>query len=144
MSEKIKVGDKVSVNYTGKFENGEVFDSSEGRAPLEFTVGAGELIKGFDQAVVGMAEGEKKSVHIEAQDAYGERSDDRVFDLPKDRVPEDMNLEVGMQVQLNDKDNNPVPAVVSAIKEDAIELDVNHPLAGKVLQFDIEIVGIGL
>ena len=144
MSEKIKVGDKISVNYTGKLENGDIFDSSEGRAPLEFTVGAGELIKGFDQAVVGMEVGDKKTVHIEAGDAYGERSDDRVFDLPKDRVPEEMKLEVGMQVQLKDKDNNPIPAIVSAIKEDAIELDVNHPLAGKMLQFDIEVVETGL
>ena len=144
MSEKIKNGDKISVNYTGKLDTGDIFDTSEGRAPLEFTVGAGELIKGFDEAVVGMAAGEKKSIQIEAQDAYGERSEDRVINLPKDRVPEDMKLEVGMQVQLNDRNNNPVPALVSDITEDGVQLDVNHPLAGKTLHFDIEIVATGL
>ena len=144
MPEKIKAGDKISVNYTGTLENGEVFDSSEGRDPLQFTVGAGELIKGFDQAVVGMKAGEKKSIRIEPEDAYGERSDDHVIDFPKEKVPENMKLEVGMQVHLNDSNNNPIPVMVSAIKEGVVELDANHPLAGKILQFDIEIVETGL
>ncbi|MEA3471333.1 MAG: peptidylprolyl isomerase [Thermodesulfobacteriota bacterium] len=144
MADEIKHGDTISVNYTGKLESGEVFDSSEGNPPLKFTVGAGQLIKGFDDAVVGMKKGEKKSVTISSENAYGERIDDRVVDFPKTNIPEDMQMTIGMVVQLSDESGRAFPAVVTEINDDAVKMDVNHPLAGKDLIFDIEIAETGL
>lgn len=144
MSEPIKAGDKISVNYTGRFENGEIFDSSEGKQPLSFTVGAGQLIKGFDDAVIGMTVGEKKQVTLAPEEGYGTRREDHIIDMPKENIPADMKLEAGMMVQLMDRDNNPIPAVVHEIREAVVRIDVNHPLAGKTLIFDIEIVETGM
>ena len=144
MTEAIKSGDTICVNYTGRFEDGEVFDTSEGRTPLKFTVGAGQLIKGFDNAVIGMITGDKKTVTIFPEDGYGVRRDDHVIDLPKANIPEEMNPEVGMQVQLSSPAGHPIPAVVADILDDVIRVDANHPLAGKTLVFDIEITETGL
>lgn len=144
MTQPIKEGDTISVNYTGRLTNGEVFDSSEGKPPLTFTVGAGQLIKGFDDAVIGMKTGEKKTVTLAPEDAYGDHSEDRIIDMPKANIPPDMNLSEGMMVQLVDQNKNPIPAVVHEICEDVVRMDVNHPLAGKTLVFDIEIVETGL
>lgn len=144
MAEGIKHGDTISVNYTGKLENGEVFDTSEGRSPLKFTVGSGQLIKGFDDAVEGMVPGEKKTVTISPENAYGEKRDDHVIDFPKANVPADMKLEAGMVVQLSDQSGRPIPAMVIEILDEVIKMDANHPLAGKTLTFDIEIVETGL
>ena len=144
MSNKIQNGDTILVNYTGKFEDGEVFDSSQGRSPLKFTVGSGQLIKGFDEAVLGLSEGDKKTVTIPADEAYGEHREDHIFDMPKSQIPEGMKLEAGMAVELMDQDQNPIPAVCTEILDDVIRLDVNHPLAGKTLVFDIEILKTGL
>lgn len=144
MSEAIKNGDTISVHYTGKFESGETFDSSEGRSPLKFTTGAGQLIKGFDNAVIGMNVGDKKTVNIPPAEGYGERNEDMIIDMPKANMPEDMKVEAGMTVQLADQAGNPVPATVHEICEDVIKMDVNHPLAGKTLVFDIEIAETGL
>ncbi|MBW2638520.1 MAG: peptidylprolyl isomerase [Deltaproteobacteria bacterium] len=140
----VKHGDTISVNYKGTLESGEVFDSSEGNPPLKFTVGAGQLIKGFDDAVVGMKKGEKKSVTISPENAYGERMDDHVVDFPKANIPEDMEMTVGMVVQLSDESGRAFPAVVKEINDDVVKMDVNHPLAGKTLIFDIEIAETGL
>jgi peptidylprolyl isomerase len=144
MSEPVKAGDTISVQYTGKFEDGSVFDSSEGKQPLKFTVGKGQLIKGFDNAVVGMLKGDKKTVTIPPEEGYGPYMEDRVIDMPKDNVPEGMDVKVDMMVQLNDQAGNPIPARVVEITDKAVKLDLNNPLAGKTLMFDIEVVGTGL
>ena len=130
------------MHYTGKLVNGESFDSSEGREPLEFTVGAGMMIKGFDAAMPGMAVGEKKSVNIPAVDAYGEKDPSAIIEFPKENVPEDMKLEAGMQLTLSNQEGQPFPVVVIEIKDDVIVLDANHFLAGQELVFDIELVEI--
>jgi len=144
MEDEIKHGDTISVNYTGTLESGEVFDSSEGNPPLKFTVGAGQLIKGFDDTVVGMKKGDKKNVTIAPENAYGERRDDHVVDFPRANIPEDMEMKVGTVVQLSDESGRAFPAVVTEINDDAVKMDVNHPLAGKALIFDIEIAETGL
>jgi len=144
MSAKVCAGDTISVHYTGRFEDGSVFDSSRGRAPLKFTVGAGQLIKGFDDAVVGMEQGEKKTGVIGPADGYGPRNEELVFDFPRSGVPEGMELEIGMMLQLRDDHGNPVPAVVAALNDATVTMDCNHPLAGRQLEFDIEVVATGL
>ncbi len=144
MEDEIKHGDTISVNYTGTLESGEVFDSSEGNPPLKFTVGAGQLIKGFDDTVVGMKKGDKKNVTIAPENAYGERRDDHVVDFPRANIPEDMEMKVGTVVQLSDESGRAFPAVVTEINNDAVKMDVNHPLAGKTLIFDVEIAETGL
>ena len=112
--------------------------------PLKFTIGSGQLIKGFDQAVIDMTVGEKKTVTIPPEKGYGERSEDHVIELPKATIPEGMKLAEGMQLHLSDPNGNPVPAVVAHIGEDAVKMDINHPLAGKTIIFDIEVVETGL
>ena len=144
MTETVKTGDTIRVAYTGKLESGEVFDTSKGREGLKFTVGAGQLIKGFDQAVVGMAMGEKKTVTIPPEEGYGPRDESRVIDIPKSSIPEGMEIKEGMQLQLSDPNGNPVPAVVAEVSEKAVKMDVNHVLAGRNLVFEIEIEEMGL
>ena len=139
---KAKNGDMVKVHYKGTLTNGEQFDSSEGRAPLEFTVGAGQMIAGFDKAIPGMSIGEKKTIQIEAKDAYGEKNKDAIIEFPKANIPADMKLDAGMQLQLRDEAGRPVPVTVTEVKDDVVILDANHHLAGKELIFDIELVEI--
>ncbi len=141
--QKVKEGDVVKVHYTGKLSNGEQFDSSVGREPLEFTVGAGQMIKGFDAAMPGMNLGEKKTINIAPEDAYGPRSEEAIIEFPKENVPADMNLEPGMPLTLSNQAGQPVPVVVVEVKEEVIILDANHFLAGQELVFDIELVEIG-
>ncbi len=140
---QVKEGDVVKVHYTGKLTNGEQFDSSVGRDPLEFTVGAGQMIKGFDMALPGMNVGDKKTVNIAALDGYGERSEDAIIEFPKENVPAEMVLEPGMQLTLSNEHGQPVPVVVKEVKTDVVILDANHFLAGQELVFDIELVEIG-
>jgi peptidylprolyl isomerase len=140
--EPVKEGDVVRVLYTGKLTNGEQFDSSTGREPLEFTVGAGQMIKGFDDAMPGMTVGEKKTINIQPEDAYGQKDERAIIEFPKANVPDDMKLEAGMQLQLRNEQGQPFPVTVSEIKDDVIILDANHMLAGKELVFDIELVEI--
>ncbi|MCD4689014.1 MAG: peptidylprolyl isomerase [Desulfuromonadaceae bacterium] len=144
MSEAIKNGDTITVNYTGKFEDGNVFDTSEGKEPLKFTVGSGQLIKGFDDAVTGMVAGDKKTVTMTPADAYGELQDGMIIDIPKSQIPEDMKLEIGQRLHLRDPQGQPVPAMVAEITEESVKMDANHPMAGKTLIFDLEIVETGL
>jgi peptidylprolyl isomerase len=139
---KAKKGDNVKVHYKGRLTNGEQFDSSEGREPLAFTVGAGQMIKGFDDAIPGMEVGEKKTINILAKDAYGEKNADAIIEFPKSNIPEDMKLEPGMKLQLQNQAGQPIPVVVSEVKDDVVVLDANHELAGKELVFDIELVRI--
>jgi peptidylprolyl isomerase len=132
----------VKVHYHGRLQDGTTFDSSEGRSPLEFEVGAGQVIKGFDDGVLGMKEGDKKTIHIPVEDAYGEKSEDMVIEFPRDQFPPDMKPEIGMQLNLRGQDGRNFPVVISEVKNEFIVLDGNHPLAGKDLIFDIEMVEI--
>ena len=140
--EQVKDGDVVRVHYTGKLTNGEQFDSSEGREPLEFTVGAGQMIKGFDNAMPGMSVGEKKIINILPDDAYGQKDEHAIIEFPKANIPKDMKLEPGTQLQLRNESGQPFPVTVTEIKDDVVVLDANHSLAGKELVFDIELVEI--
>jgi peptidylprolyl isomerase len=141
--QEAKKGDVVKVNYTGKLTNGEVFDSSEGREPLEFTVGAGQMIVGFDVAIPGMKVGDKKTINISAEEGYGAKNEEMVFDFPKERIPADMKLELGMQLSMNNGEGQMMPVTVVDVSEESIKLDANHFLAGKELVFDVELVSIG-
>jgi peptidylprolyl isomerase len=138
--QQVKDGDKVRVHYHGKLRNGETFDSSEGREPLEFTVGSGQVIKGFDDGVKGMNIGDKKTVEIASTDAYGEKEEDRVIEFPKTQFPPEMKPEVGMQLMMNDGQGQSMPVVITEVKDETVMLDANHPLAGQDLIFDIELV----
>jgi peptidylprolyl isomerase len=140
--QQVKSGDKVKVHYNGKLRNGETFDSSEGREPLEFTVGGGQVIKGFDQGVMGMQVGDKRTVEIEVEDAYGEKNEDMIIEFPKTQFPPDMKAEAGMQLMMNNGQGQSFPVVVKEVKEETVLLDANHPLAGEDLIFDIELVEI--
>jgi peptidylprolyl isomerase len=144
MTEAIKAGDTIRVAYIGKFENGDVFDTSEGKSPLEFTVGSGNIIQGFEDAVIGMREGEKKTVTLAPDEGYGVRSDDLVFDISKNSIPAGLELEVGKMIQLTNQSGQKMPGVVSDIGDGVVTIDANHPLAGKNLVFDIEVVEAGL
>jgi len=137
-----KEGDVVRVHYTGRLTDGTLFDSSEGREPLEFTIGAGQMIKGFDSGVLGMAVGDKKTLEITPHDAYGERDEEAVIEFPLSNIPDDMKLETGMQLTLRNQFGQPIPVVVLEVKEDIVVMDANHSLAGKDLVFDIELVEI--
>ncbi len=138
--QQVKTGDKVKVHYTGKLTSGDEFDSSAGREPLEFTVGAGQMIKGFDAALPGMIVGDKKTINIAAEDGYGERSEEAIIEFPKENVPADLKLEPGMTLTLSNQQGQPVPVIVKEVKDDIIILDANHFLAGQELVFDIELV----
>ena len=140
--ELVKEGDVVRVHYTGKLTNGEQFDSSDGREPLEFTVGAGQMIKGFDDAMPGMSVGEKKTINILPENAYGLKDEQSVIEFPISNIPAEMKLDVGMQLQLRNEAGQPFPVTVAEIKDDVIILDANHSLAGKELVFDIELIEI--
>lgn len=135
-------GDKVRIHYTGRFETGEVFDSSVGSDPFEFELGASQVIAGFEHAVRGMKIGDKKTVAIEPQDAYGDHNDSLVLVMPRDSFPEGVTPEVGMCMQLVDENENGLPVVVTEIAGDQITLDANHPLAGMPLTFEIELLEI--
>jgi peptidylprolyl isomerase len=140
--QKAKSGDKVKVHYHGKLTDGTTFDSSEGRDPLEFTVGSGQVIKGFDDAIVDMGVGEKKTVNIPVDQAYGQRNDDMMMEYPKSEFPADMIPEVGMELHMSDNMGNVFPVVITEVLDDAVVLDANHPLAGEDLTFEIELVSI--
>lgn len=140
--QQVKSGDKVSVHYHGKLNDGTTFDSSEGREPLQFTVGSGQVIKGFDDALMNMAIGEKKTVTIPVTDAYGERSDNMMMEYPKSDFPADMKPEPGMQLQMSDNQGNVFPVVIAEVLDEVVVLDANHPLAGQDLTFDLELVSI--
>lgn len=140
--QQVKSGDTVKVHYSGRLTDGTTFDSSEGRDPLEFKVGNGDVIKGFDDGVAGMSIGEKKTVHIPADEAYGHKDDNRIVEFPKANFPPDMEPEVGMQLNMTNGSGQVIPVVIVEVGEEAVLLDANHPLAGQDLIFDIELVGI--
>lgn len=137
-----KKGDKVKVHYHGKLSTGETFDSSEGREPLEFEIGSGMVIKGFDDGVTGMKIGDRKTINIPVEEAYGPKVQEMIIDMPKTQFPQDMELEVGMPLVMSDNSGQQFQVVIVEIKEDTVTLDANHPLAGKELVFDLEMIEI--
>lgn len=139
---KAKTGDTVQVNYTGKFDDGMIFDSSKGREPLEFTIGDHQVIPGFEDAIVGMQEGENKTIHINADDAYGKHHKELVIEVEKIRIPKNINVKLGQQLQINSENGELINVIVTGINDTTVTLDANHPLAGKDLNFDIELVKI--
>ena len=139
---KVKDGNTVKVHYTGTLKDGSVFDTSAEREPLEFKLGEGQLIPGFEKAVIGMEAGESTKIDIPVDEAYGEAREDLIINVPKDQLPEDVEPEVGMQLQVNQPDGQPVPVRVAEITDEELKLDANHPLAGKDLSFEIEVVEI--
>ena len=138
-----KEGDTVHISYTGTLTDGSVFDSSEGRDPLAFTIGSGQIIPGLDKAMPGMIVGEKKRVEIGVMEAYGPANGEQVLEVPLDQLPADIPREVGITLAMQGPDGQQVPVRVTAISETKITLDANHPLAGQDLVFDIELVSIG-
>lgn len=140
--QQVKKGDTVKVHYKGTLTDGTVFDSSEGRQPLEFEVGGGMVISGFDNGVLGMTVGEKRTVNIPVDEAYGPKQNELIMEFPKDRFPEDMTPEVGMQLNMSNGQGQQFPVMIAEVKEEVIILDANHPLAGQDLVFDIEMVEI--
>lgn len=136
-------GDKVSVHYTGKLEDGSVFDSSVERDPLEFTIGEGQIIPGFEKAVIGMEAGQNKTVQIGSDDAYGPHHDAMVQVVERSQIPDDITLDIGAQLQANHPEAGPIILTVTELNDSEVTLDANHPLAGKDLTFEIELVSIG-
>jgi peptidylprolyl isomerase len=137
----VKIGDTVALHYTGTLNDGTVFDSSEGREPLEFKVGSGMVIKGFDEGVLGMKEGDKKSIHIVVEEAYGPSNEQMIFKFDRAGIPADIPLEIGGTINMHDG-QQAVPVIVREVNESYVILDANHPLADQELNFELEMVRI--
>lgn len=137
-----KRGDTVHVHYRGTLDDGSEFDSSAGGEPIVFTLGAGEVIPGFETAIEGMSTGDKKTERIEANDAYGDRREELVFTVPREQMPEGGEIEVGDMLQVGFPDGSSAAVQVAGVETDSVTLDANHPLAGKDLTFELELVAI--
>ena len=137
MSEKARIGDTVKVHYTGRLEDGTIFDCSIDREPLQFTIGKEQVIPGIEDAIVGMKPGESKTVEIMSKDAFGPHRDEMILKLDQSRIPDDLNPQIGQQLQLHRKEGDPISVRVIEVTETKITLDANHPLAGRDLTFDI-------
>lgn len=137
-----KQGDTVRVHYTGKLGDGTVFDTSRERHPLQFTIGKGAVIAGFEQAVVGMNTGESKTTTIPVDQAYGPRKDDMIVTVERSQLPPNVNPKVGQRLELTQMNDQTILVTVTAVTDTTMTLDANHPLAGKDLTFDLELVGI--
>lgn len=142
MNRTAQQGDTVRVDYTGRFENGDIFDTSSGSSPLEFKLGGEQVIPGFEKAVLGMQEGGKKTVTINPEDGYGEHYDTMVLVMPRENFPDDVTPEIGMQLHLVDENEHAMPVMVTEVTNDTVTLDANHPLAGVPLVFEIELLEI--
>lgn len=140
---QVKTGDTVHIHYTGTLLDGSTFDSSEGREPLEFEVGSGQIIPGLDQAIPGMEVGDKKTVKVACADAYGPIEPGMRQAVPRSNIPDEIPLELGMQLQMQSSEGQVLPVTVVEMGEEEVTLDANHPLAGQDLTFDIELVSIG-
>ena len=139
---KVKKGDTVRVHYTGKLGDGTIFDSSANRDPLEFTIGRGDVIPGFEGAVVGMSPGESKNEMIPAEQAYGPRHEELMLQVDKKNLPENLNVDVGQRLRATHPDGRVTNVTVADVSESSVTLDANHPLAGKDLLFEIELVDL--
>ena len=137
-----EVGDTVKVHYTGTLDDGEEFDSSRDSEPLEFTIGSGSMIQGFNDAVIGMKVGDIKDVSIPMEQAYGPIREQMIANFPRDQLPEDFTPEKGMQLQMQRQDGSPMVVTIVDFTEDSVLIDGNHPLAGQNLNFEIELVEI--
>lgn len=137
----VKIGDKISLHYKGTLNDGTLFDSSDGREPLEFEVGGGMVIKGFDDGVLGMKIGEKKSIHIDVEHAYGPTSEEMIIKFDRAGIPVDIELVVGETLNMHNG-QQAVPVIIREVEESYVILDGNHPLAGQELNFDLEIISI--
>jgi len=138
-----QLGDMVKVHYTGRLADGTTFDTSMQREPLEFTLGEGDLIPGFEQAVLGMTPGESKTATILSDQAYGPHHPDRIIEVERHHLPSDLEPELGQRLQLTRPDGTAITVMITAVTEAQVTLDANHPLAGKDLIFDIMLVEIG-
>ncbi|SEA52780.1 FKBP-type peptidyl-prolyl cis-trans isomerase 2 [Flavobacterium gillisiae] len=139
---QVRENNTVKVHYVGKLSDGQVFDTSEGKEPLEFTLGQGKLIPGFEKGLIDMKLNEKKTITISQEDAYGEARQDLIQEVDKSQLPEDITPEVGMGLVSKSSDGNEMNLLIVKVKEATIVIDGNHPLAGKELIFDLEVVDI--
>ena len=137
-----KFGDTVKVHYTGKLENGEVFDSSKDGQPLEFTIGKGDVTPGFEKGVIGIEVGRTKTITVPPEEAYGQRSEELIMDVEKTFLPEHTKPAIGQQLQIQQRDGDPINVTIADMNEDTVTLDANHPLAGKTLIFNILLVAV--
>lgn len=142
MSTAVKNGDRVAVHYTGKLSDGSVFDSSRDRDPLEFVLGQRNVIPGFEKAILGMESGETKTATVPASEAYGEHQPEMIVEFERDKIPPDLDVQVGQQLQVQTTSGQSLPARVIDTSDSGVTLDANHPLAGKDLTFEIEVVKI--
>ena len=138
----IKNGDKVKIEYTGKLDDGSVFDTSAGKQPLEFEVGSGKVIKGVDNAVLGMEKGQEKNVKLEPKEAYGERNQQLMKKIPREHLPKEQEPKPGMVLIIKTPNGQQIPAKIADVTDNEITLDLNHPLAGKNLNFGIKVVDV--
>jgi FKBP-type peptidyl-prolyl cis-trans isomerase 2 len=143
MKNAVKPGDAVAVHYTGKLADGSIFDTSRGREPLKMVLGQQRVIPGFEKALVGMTEGETKTASIPASDAYGERQAEMVVQFARENIPEEIDVKIGQELQVQTRAGHSLPARVVDTSESDVTLDANHPLAGQDLMFEIELVEIG-
>lgn len=137
-----KSGDTVKITYVGTLNDGQMFDSSEGRDPLEFVLGSGQIIKGLDSAIPGMSVGDKKTVNVPCDQAYGQKNPEARQAVPREQIPADIPVAVGTQLQMQTPQGQVVPVTVAEVTETEVTLDANHPLAGQDLNFEIEVVEI--
>jgi peptidylprolyl isomerase len=137
-----KIGDTVTVHYTGKLDDGTVFDSSIDREPLQFSIGAGNMIPGFEQAVIGMSPGESKTQTISSEDAYGEHYPEMVVVVDRQQIPPELPIDVGQQLQIQQPTGQVIPVIITDVTDSEVTLDANHPLAGEDLTFEIQLVSI--
>lgn len=137
-----KQGDTVKVNYTGKLDDGSVFDTSVGKTPLEFKIGDGKILPDFEKAILDMKPGDKKTIEIEAANAYGQPREDMVITVDRKHLPENIEPKVGLNLQIKQENDQVVIVTIKEVNEDKITLDGNHPLAGKDLTFELELVDI--
>ena len=140
--EQVKHGDTVKIHYTGKLEDGTIFDTSAKRDPLQFIIGAGQVVSGFEQAIVGMNPSESKTVKVPADKAYGPHREEMVLVVDRNKIPKNLKLELGQELQIPQEDGQKTIVAVTNISESSVTLDANHPLAGKDLTFDIQLIEI--
>jgi peptidylprolyl isomerase len=139
---KAKSGDTVKVHYTGKLEDGNVFDTSRERQPLEFTIGSGNVMPGIEKGVIGMEIGDTKAIEIPAEEAFGVRREELVVEVKKNEFPNYVTPTVGQKLQIQQQDNDPIIVIITDVNDDTVTLDANHPLAGYTLFFDVELLEI--